>query len=192
MKQLTKTFIKSQETGIDKILVGLVSYSGTPKIDFLLRDSQSRDRLIAKLDSMQFEQDVVNIDRALKLARDEVFSSANGGRLGIPKIIILFTDNAADTYPKEISKEIINTGIKLVAVGIGDDVDKKELDRLANGNAVSVELPINEGELNEIIQTINGQIYPGKSFSSFSLVFRASFLVFPETGKLKYFWEIFI
>ena len=171
MKQLTKTFIKSQETGIDKTLVGLVSYSGTPKIVFLLSESQSRDRLVAKVDSMQFEQDDANIDRALKLARDEFFSSGNGGRIGIPKIIILFTDNAADTYPTEISKEIIKTGIKLVAVGIGDGVAKKELDRLANGNAVSVELPIDKGELNEIIQTINKQIYPGKSFSLFSLVF---------------------
>lgn len=171
MKQLTKTFIKFQETGIDKMLVGLISYSGTPKIDFLLRESQSHDRLIAKLDSMQFEQNVANIDWALKLARDEFFSSANGGRLGIPKIILLFTDNAADTYPQEISKEIKNTGIKLVAVGIGDNVHKKELDRLANGNAVSVELSIDGGELNKIIQTINEQIYPGKIFFSFPLVF---------------------
>eukprot|EP00794_Sanderia_malayensis_P005383 gene5383-6056_t len=76
------------------------------------------------------------IDKALRLARDELFTSRNGARASIPKLLVLLTDGAqsadADAVdPGVLAKEIRQAGVKLIVIGIGSKVDSKELLHMA-------------------------------------------------------------
>lgn len=72
------------------------------------------------------------IDRALRLAQKEMFTTKNGARPGVPKILILFVDGAQtkvpDTEdPSVIAKELRKEGIELLAIGLGSKTDMSEL-----------------------------------------------------------------
>ena len=64
------------------------------------------------------------MDRALRQAQREFFTTANGGRQNIPKIIILLTDgeqtkgNGAED-PSVVAEEIRKMGISTIVVGMG-------------------------------------------------------------------------
>ena len=70
---------------------------------------------------------VTRIDRALRQAQREFFTTANGGRQNIPKIIIMLTDGLQKQRkgvenPSEIAKEIRKDGIHTIVVGIGSGI----------------------------------------------------------------------
>ena len=44
------------------------------------------------VDKIPLMGSTTRIDRALRMTQNEMFSSANGGRDGVPKILILLTD----------------------------------------------------------------------------------------------------
>merc|ERR1712096_98554 len=76
---------------------------------------------------------------ALRLAKDELFKEANGGRPNIPDLLILLTDgtqtpgsDAVD--PGDIAEEIRKDGIPIIVIGIGAGTDVTELDHMAGGN----------------------------------------------------------
>ena len=78
------------------------------------------------------------IDKALKLARDDMFNTENGGREDVPKMLILLTDGSqtqdADAEdPALFADEIRSKGISLLVVGIGRGVNMAELSRMAGG-----------------------------------------------------------
>ena len=76
------------------------------------------------------------IDKALRLAQNEMFTEKNGARLGIPKLIILLTDGSqtwtdGSEDPIVVSEELRKSGVNVVVVGIGSRVNSKELKAMA-------------------------------------------------------------
>ena len=94
------------------------------------------------VDNIPLMGSTTRIDEALRLAQEELFSFSNGGRAGVPKILILLTDgsqtqDAGASQPGDIAEELRADGINILAVGIGQGVDKTELREIA-GNLQSV------------------------------------------------------
>ena len=88
------------------------------------------------------------IDEVLRLAQEELFSFSNGGRAGIPKLLILLTDGRQKQYAGasqrgDIADELRADGINILAVGIGQGVNKTELREIA-GNLQSVYISDNK------------------------------------------------
>ena len=140
---------------------GIVTFSYYSEHSIKLNDFTDISSFIAAVDKIPLMGSTTRIDKALRLAKKEMFSLKNGGRAGIPKVLILLTDGSqtADVDaedPALVADEFRNAGIPLIAVGIGAGVNKTELNHIAGGesNAYSAD-SFDELVDSSFIDTIN-------------------------------------
>ena len=69
----------------------------------------------------------------MKEVKDTLFSTANGARENVKKLVILINDGKATRSPLETARELREAGINIIVVGISKAVDVKELDEIAGG-----------------------------------------------------------
>ena len=74
------------------------------------------------MNSIPFLNGGTNIEVALRQAQREFFTTANGGRQNVPKIIIIITDGSSSGDPVTVAKKIRGTGIFTISVGIGSGI----------------------------------------------------------------------
>ena len=65
------------------------------------------------------------IDRALRLAQNELFAVQNGGRPDVKKLLILLTDGTQTKAegaedPGDIAEELVEMGLSIIVIGIGE------------------------------------------------------------------------
>lgn len=72
------------------------------------------------------------VDEALELAKTKMFSKENGARSGIPKILLVLTDGQKKSVSvSDIAKTLWESGIHIVPIGVGDNVNVNELVKMA-------------------------------------------------------------
>lgn len=91
------------------------------------------------MNAIPLEGGRTRIDKALQLAKDKMFTSGNGARRGVKKMLILLTDGSQSQDrdakdPSKISEAIRRTGVDVVVIGIGNGVNPTELSNLAGGS----------------------------------------------------------
>ena len=130
-KELLKILAANFEIGYNNARLGVVTVSDSYEPSIKLRDH---------FDISKFNADVSNnIHRAstqtgkmLHLVQQELFAMANGGRNTVPKVLILITkgSKAVFSHEKDLTaavNEIRSKDITILAVGIGEDIDKTRL-----------------------------------------------------------------
>ena len=100
------------------------------------------DGFLAAVDKLPLFGHTTRIDKALNMAKTEMFTAENGGRPNVPKLIIVLTDGSqtkdADAVdPGDIAEELRKSGIKLIIIGIGKNVNNTEMLHMA-GRASNV------------------------------------------------------
>ena len=91
------------------------------------------------IDAITLIGNVTRIDKALRLAQQEMFITSNGGRTNVPDILFLLTDGkqtieSGSENPVTIANELRNAGTTIYALGMGPAVDLVELKKIAGGS----------------------------------------------------------
>lgn len=150
-----KNFLKAVATkfGVSSMgtRIGVLTFSYFSELSIKLSDHSDISSFNQAVDNIPLMGSTTRIDRALRLAQKEMFSFANGGRAGVPKLLILLTDGSQtqDAFaeePRYVAGALRANGINIVVVGIGNAVNKTELKEIA-GNWDSVYLPDNFDKL---------------------------------------------
>ncbi|XP_065653362.1 uncharacterized protein LOC136080515 isoform X2 [Hydra vulgaris] len=118
--------------------VGVITFSYRAELSVKLNsftDLSSFNEAVDKIPLMNF---TTRIDRALRLAQKDMFTSANGGRVGVSKLIILLTDGSQTPGgdaedPERIADELRDDGVVILGVGIGSAVNETELSHITGG-----------------------------------------------------------
>jgi collagen type VI alpha len=73
-------------------------------------------------------------DKALLMAREQLFTAAKGSRPGVPKITIVFTDGQSNDKDETAKQADLlkSSGVLVMSIGIGFDVDQQELLNIAS------------------------------------------------------------
>ena len=151
-----KDFIKSLASALglsaDGARAGVVTFSNNAVLSIRLKDHIDISAFNNAVDSIPFIGSGTRIDVGLRLAERQLFTIANGGRLGVPKILILLTDGSQTQAsgaedPSSVANEIRNKGIKLLVIGIGSGTNQAELLRLGDNKADNVFNAANFDEL---------------------------------------------
>ena len=116
---------------------GVITFSWHAEYSIKLNDHDTTQSFHEAVSRLPLFGHTTRIDKALNLASKDLFKSENGGRSGVPKLIILLTDGSqtrdADALdPGVLAKKLRANGIKLIVVGIGSNVDSSELLHIAN------------------------------------------------------------
>ncbi|KAK3591335.1 hypothetical protein CHS0354_028442, partial [Potamilus streckersoni] len=144
MKQFVHDLIHSFDIGQSKTRVAVVPY-GTYVDDAVVITLQS-SLFVEYLDSVvaiRLQQNPLNFgtNTAAAIAKTrEIFQQE--GRLNVPKVGILLTDGVSDDqeWTKEESNIARTEGIRMIVVGVGNRVQKTELDTIAFAPEYSIDL----------------------------------------------------
>ena len=142
-----KVFLKALAASFgvsdDGARAGVVTFSYNSEHSIKLNDHSSFSTFNDAVDKIPLMGSTTRIDKALRLSQRELFTLPNGGRPGIPKILILLTDgsqtqDAGAEDPSMIANELRSKGIKLLVIGIGAGVDQAELLKLGGNQKDNV------------------------------------------------------
>ena len=141
--QNEKDFLKSVAAvfGVSKneSRAGVITFSHNVEHSIKLKDHTDLTTFSAAVDAIPLMGSVTRIDKALRLTQKELFTTENGARAGLPKILLLLTDGSqtpsADAEdPATIAEELRKSGITLLVVGMGSGVNPTELAKIAGGD----------------------------------------------------------
>lgn len=137
-KEFVKSLASNFKISANGSRAGVITFSWHADHSVKLKDHSGLSTFLSAVDGLPLFGHTTRIDKALKLAKREMFTAENGARAGVPKLVVLLTDGSqtrdADAVdPGLVADEMRATGVKLIVIGIGSRVDRKELLHLAGG-----------------------------------------------------------
>ena len=128
-KNFVKEVAKSFGLAPDQSQAAMVLYSSSASVQARFGQYATTEEFAKAVDALPYERGQTRIDRALDLAATDIFPEA---RAGVPKLALLITDgrqtSANDAKGlREASEPLRKAGVRVLAVGIGSDVDRDEL-----------------------------------------------------------------
>ena len=131
-KDFLKTLAATFGVSTNGSRAGVVTFSYYTELSIKMNDHSDISSFSQAVDKIPLMGSTTRIDKALRLAQKELFSLPNGGRAGVPKLLILLTDgsqtqDAGAEDPGDIAEELRADGINILVVGIGQGVNETEL-----------------------------------------------------------------
>ncbi|XP_041045943.1 collagen alpha-1(XIV) chain isoform X1 [Carcharodon carcharias] len=129
-------FLYSTIGALDKIgpegtQVAIVQFSDDPRTEFQLNSYSDKENLLNAVQRIRYKGGNTKTGRAIKHAKDAVFTVEAGLRRGIPRVLVVITDGRSQDDADKISKEMQLDGYSIFAVGVAD-ADYSELINIAN------------------------------------------------------------
>ncbi|CAH1788338.1 unnamed protein product [Owenia fusiformis] len=137
--ELVKNFVKNVIVDLpissSGARVGVITVSSDAIIRFHLNEYTDRKSAMDAVERIPYSAGATNIASALQLIRLSMFTAGNGDRSTAQNAVLLITDgasnvNAADTLPQ--ARQLRITGTTIMAVGVGNELDPKELRGIAS------------------------------------------------------------
>lgn len=119
----------------DQTLASVIKYNQKATLEIPLGRHLSSESFRFSVDQIPYTLGQTRIDRALHMASKKIFSIEGGSRPGFPKILIIITDGMQTNDPdsidlKEAVKPLQQSGVLVLAVGIGAHVDPTQLRKM--------------------------------------------------------------
>lgn len=122
MIDFVKTFLHVADIDSGAVRVGVLTYSTSVHIQFMLNTWHTKGDIFLALDTIPYMYGSTNTADGLRSMRVEMFTRSAGDRSGVPNIAIVMTDgvsniNSRRTVPE--ADEAKSEGIRIYALGIG-------------------------------------------------------------------------
>ncbi|MCJ8728199.1 hypothetical protein PDJAM_G00001580, partial [Pangasius djambal] len=117
-----------QIDGSDSVRVGMVLYSDTPTADFYLNTFDDKEDILQNIKRLPFRGGGSNTGKALKFAREKLFTKDTGSRsaLGVQQIAVVITEGDSLDNVTFQAAQLRRSGVQVYALG----VTKDKVDRL--------------------------------------------------------------
>ncbi|NXE45580.1 CO6A3 protein, partial [Casuarius casuarius] len=133
VRDFVVTLVNYLDVGSDKIRVGLVQFSDTPKTEFFLYSYQTKSDIIQRLGQLRpMGGSVLNTGSALNFVLSNHFTEAGGSRINeqVPQVLVLVTAGSSADPFLQVSNDLARAGVLTFAVGVRN-ADKAELEQIA-------------------------------------------------------------
>ena len=132
-----KAMLDSYDISNTATLAGAITYGKAATLALPLGESRDRDSVKRKFDSLANPGSGNNMGAALQMARSSLFSQDNGAREGVPRSLVVFVSEKFSGNPAELGSEaraLKEAGVKIIAVGLGSEINKDDVASLASDN----------------------------------------------------------
>ncbi|XP_076071897.1 matrilin-1-like isoform X2 [Mytilus galloprovincialis] len=120
------------------ILVSIVTYSDSNRLEFALNRYSTNTSLLAAINGLSgtITTGGTNTGEALQYVQSDVLQTTNGARTGVDKVVVVLTDGASNGAidPGTAADSLRSEGVEVFAVGIGTS-HLNELQDIANDPA---------------------------------------------------------
>uniref|UniRef100_A0A4W3GB04 Collagen type VI alpha 6 chain n=1 Tax=Callorhinchus milii TaxID=7868 RepID=A0A4W3GB04_CALMI len=130
VREFLYTLVNAFDIGEDKVRVGLVQYSSTPRTEFLLNSYSSKTEILQYLQQLPYKGGGTRTGLGLNFILNNHFTESAGSRAarGIPQVAIVLTDGKSQDRVGLPAQALKNKGIIVIAIGIRDAVEKELYD----------------------------------------------------------------
>lgn len=135
MKTFLQELVSRLDIGPTRVRVGAVKFSGDAYVEFFLNTYSRKSDIKTALGDMTFLGTKTYTGLGLRYMRNEIFQRNNGDREGVPNIAIVVTDGRSNMNEHETKLEADlakESGIRIIAVGITDQINQMELREIAS------------------------------------------------------------
>ena len=164
-KELIKKIIGKYNIARSATLFGAVIYDTDANLAIRFGDVYSKENAKNAIGRLQRRRAGNNLVRGLEVARDRLFDEKNGARRNVPKTLIVFVDKKSSNEEivkmATVAKQLQDSGVKLIVIGIGSKVDKKQLSAVASDSTTLFKPPTLES-LENVLSKVAEASRPGK------------------------------
>lgn len=128
MQDVIKSVVDNYPTS--NIFYSVLSFGDPPVVHINFEDQLSDEDGKRAIDSITKTTGIASLDKALETARG-LFNSASTKRPTAKNILVVMVDDKSDSKLDDVkasSRLLQGDGVKVIVVGVGDDVDKPEID----------------------------------------------------------------
>ncbi|KAJ8004905.1 hypothetical protein DPEC_G00141140 [Dallia pectoralis] len=132
MRQFLFTLVNSFDVSPDKVRIGLVQYSTTPRTEFLLNTFSDKQNILDYINKLPYKGGGTMTGDGLDFLLKELFVDRAGSRINdnVPQIAVVITDGQSQDNVQLHALELQKRGITLYAIGI-KDADEEQLKEIA-------------------------------------------------------------
>ena len=136
MKRLAASFGISQ----NGTKASVIAYSDIAENNIKFKDHQDIQSFWDTTDKIPLLNSKSRIDKALKLADSDMFTLANGAKPAVTNLLIILTTGTQSTDadfedPVAIAEQMVKSGVNVLVVGIGSNVNENRLRAMAGDDA---------------------------------------------------------
>ncbi|KAI4890693.1 hypothetical protein NFI96_033753 [Prochilodus magdalenae] len=114
------------------VRVGIVLYSETPEAKFHLNESDNKNEILQYINILRYKGGKTHTGKALKFARETVFTTNHGSRRAqrVPQIAVVITAGKSQDDVSSEAAKLRRSGVYVYAVGMRKE--KKQLEEIAS------------------------------------------------------------
>ncbi|XP_059181151.1 IgGFc-binding protein-like [Centropristis striata] len=131
VRMFLENLVNAFDVGINTTRIGLVQYSGDPRIEWHLNAFSTKDAVIDAIKNLPYKGGGTLTGLALSYVMENSFKPEAGSRMGVPKIGIIITDGQSGDDVIPPSESLRNAGVELFAVGV-NNANEDELHSIAS------------------------------------------------------------
>ncbi|KAK3604612.1 hypothetical protein CHS0354_027465, partial [Potamilus streckersoni] len=134
MLDFVTDFVNQFSVGPNEVQFGLVTFATYARNEFYLNSYPDKMDLISKLLTVAYSGGSTATYSGLQYAHNYQFSSTHGARANTTHIAIVMTDGQSNDLSRTITEahRLQQSGVKVVSVGIGSDLNQYELGNIAS------------------------------------------------------------
>ncbi|XP_076841877.1 collagen alpha-6(VI) chain [Brachyhypopomus gauderio] len=133
IRDFLSSLVSSFDIGPDKVRIGLVQFSDTPRTEFYLNTYEDKQNIVGYIRRLPYKTGGTNTGLGLEFLLKTHFVEEAGSRAkwNVPQIGVVITDGNSQDEVEPHAQELRQKGVKLYAIGI-KDADEKLLKEIAN------------------------------------------------------------
>lgn len=128
--RLADNIAERYDIDTDKVRVALVTYGALSKMTFDLQDYSSKELLKDAFLKAEYLGQGTETAQALDMVRSSVLPTGRESR--IAKVVVLITAGVSQDGAPEVARQLKDTGVEIYTVGIGPEVDRRQLEAIAS------------------------------------------------------------
>ena len=136
-KKFVYDLVSNLDVGFNETRIGIMTFSDTTEIITDFSKTTNKSDILNRISKIKYiHPKSTNTANALIKANKEILVERKGMRPleeGVPKIVLVITDGVSDDTVETLkqAKKIKERGISMISIGIGKEVNMKELKELA-------------------------------------------------------------
>lgn len=150
MKDFVKAVANSFIIGPGKAFTAVIQYGTTATTAIRFTDHMNNTDFNTAVDALPYLRGETRIDKALQLASSELLTERSGARAGVAKVLVMLTDARQSRSPDGVDLQkaatpLLSAGVRVFAVGIGNEVDENELELIVGKTDDVIMVPSFDG-----------------------------------------------
>lgn len=158
-KNFVKEMISNFDISQSGTHIGVAQFASHVFVNFTFNEYYDKASIDKAIDDIPMLYGGTNVGKALTTIRTDLFDA--GSRSSVPRILIVMSDGESEDAVDEPSKALRDQGITIFSLGIGNKINKQQLNIIATDPDSDHVFTSGFNELSSVVSSIEQKACPG-------------------------------